>query len=124
MGICPPQREENKAETSIVAQSPPAPDSPKPSTRNAEVYYNRGTAYLESNQYEEAFASFNQAIELNPQYVEAYYNRGLVYQNLNQYKEAIADYNQAATLFQQQNNPCMYQIVQQQLERLSQMEAQ
>jgi len=40
---------------------------------NVEAFYNRGTAYFELKQFEQAIQDFNKAIELNPNDAEAYY---------------------------------------------------
>ena len=45
----------------------------------ADVYYNRGLAYIGKNKFEHAIADFNRAIELKPDYAEAYNNRGNAY---------------------------------------------
>ena len=63
------------------------------------AYNNRGTAYGELGNYQQAIKDFTKAIELNPQYAMAYYNRGLTYgRNLGNYQQAIKDYTKAIQL--------------------------
>jgi Flp pilus assembly protein TadD len=42
--------------------------------RDAEAYYNRGIAYGEKGQYDEAISDYNKALEINPISAEAYNN--------------------------------------------------
>ncbi|MEB3831869.1 CHAT domain-containing protein, partial [Phormidium sp. CCY1219] len=49
-------------------------------------------------QYEEAIASYNEAIRLQPDFAVAYNNRGIAQRNLGQHEEAIASYNEAIRL--------------------------
>lgn len=65
---------------------------------DAEAYYNRGTTYYYSGQYERAIQDFNKAIELNPKYAEAYGNRGETYYELKNYEQALADLNKSIEL--------------------------
>ena len=44
-----------------------------------EAYYNRGLAYANLQNYEQALADFSKAVELNPSLAEAYYYRGNIY---------------------------------------------
>ena len=62
---------------------------------DAKFYNNRGTAYGEKGQYDQAIMDFNQAIEINPRYIKAYNNRGIVYRLRGQYDRAISDFNKA-----------------------------
>jgi CHAT domain-containing protein/tetratricopeptide (TPR) repeat protein len=64
----------------------------------AEVWFARGNAQGNLGQYEEAIASYNEAIRLRPDLPEAYNNRGLAQGNLGQDEEAIASYNEAIRL--------------------------
>lgn len=45
--------------------------------------------------YDEVIADYNQAIELNPEYVDAYNNRGVVRYEKGDFEGAFADYDQA-----------------------------
>ncbi|OGP69033.1 MAG: hypothetical protein A2170_06220 [Deltaproteobacteria bacterium RBG_13_53_10] len=62
---------------------------------DAEAYYNRGNAYWDKGQLDQAILDYNRALELNPGYAEAYNNRGVAYRNKGQYDQAILDYNKA-----------------------------
>ncbi len=69
---------------------------PKPDeSKDAKFYNNRGAAYGEKGQYDQAISDFNQAIEINPRYIKAYNNRGIVYRLRRQYDRAISDFNKA-----------------------------
>jgi len=61
-------------------------------------YSNRGAAYANKKQYDEAISDYNKAIELNPGYATAYYNRAIAYANKKHYDEAVSDYNKAIEL--------------------------
>ena len=54
------------------------------------AYNNRGTAYGNLKQYEQAISDFTQAITLDPNLATAYTNRGTVYDDLKQYEQASA----------------------------------
>jgi len=62
------------------------------------AYYNRGSAFNDLEQYNEAIRDLNKAIELNPGYGKAYNNRGYAHNNLGKYDKAIDDFNQAIKL--------------------------
>jgi tetratricopeptide (TPR) repeat protein len=64
-------------------------------SRDAKFYNNRGIAYGEKGQYDQAISDFNKAIEINPRYNKAYNNRGIVYRLKGQYDQAISDFNKA-----------------------------
>ncbi len=64
-------------------------------SKDANFYFNRGTAYIAKGQYDQAISDFNKALEINPSYAEAYNNRGAVYSRKGQNDEAISDYSKA-----------------------------
>jgi Tfp pilus assembly protein PilF len=64
-------------------------------SKDAKFYNNRGAAYGEKGQYDQAIMDFNQAIEMNPRYIRAYNNRGVIYRLKGQYDRAISDFNKA-----------------------------
>jgi tetratricopeptide (TPR) repeat protein len=63
--------------------------------RDAKFYNNRGAAYGEKGQYDQAISDFNKAIEINRRYIKAYNNRGIVHRLKGQYDRAIRDFNKA-----------------------------
>ena len=63
--------------------------------KDAKGYYNRGCAYGEKGQYDQAISDYNKALEINPRYAKAYNNRGYAYGKKRQYDQAISDYNKA-----------------------------
>ena len=64
----------------------------------ALAYNNRGWAYIELEQYEQAVADCTKAIELDPELALAYSNRGLAYLRLGQYEQTVADCTRAIEL--------------------------
>jgi tetratricopeptide (TPR) repeat protein len=67
-------------------------------SRDAKFYNNRGIAFGEKGQYDQAISDFNHAIEMNPRYDRAYNNRGIVYRLKGQYNQAISDFNKAMAI--------------------------
>ncbi len=65
------------------------------SSEKAVVYNDRGFAFYEKGQYDQAIADYDKAIEINPKLAMAYNNRGLVFDGTGQFDRAIADYNKA-----------------------------
>lgn len=64
----------------------------------AAEHYNQGNALQNVSRYEEAIASYDRAIELQPHLVFAYSNRGNALQMLKRYNEALASYDIALNL--------------------------
>jgi tetratricopeptide (TPR) repeat protein len=64
-------------------------------SRDAEVYNNRGFAYCQIGQYDQAISDFSKAIKVNPRLAHAYNNRGAAYLYKAQYDQAIADLSKA-----------------------------
>ena len=61
----------------------------------AETYNDRGIAYCQDGEYDQAIDSFSKAVELDPNYVEAYNNRGITYYCKGDFDLAIQEFNQA-----------------------------
>ncbi len=64
----------------------------------AEIYYNRGMAYVDLMQYDKAIKDLNKATALDPELAIAYIERGIAYSILKQYDRAFKDYNKAILL--------------------------
>ncbi|HWB58198.1 MAG TPA: tetratricopeptide repeat protein, partial [Chthoniobacteraceae bacterium] len=62
--------------------------------KNSKAYFLRATAYEAKGDMESAFADYNNAIKLNPDYAEAFYRRGAVYA-LGDTDNAIKDFSDA-----------------------------
>lgn len=60
-----------------------------------KAYNNRGIAYHELKQYDEAIKDYSQAIKMDPADVAVYNNRGNAYYEQNKYQLALADYNRS-----------------------------
>lgn len=56
---------------------------------NAELYLDRGNAFLNGNKADSAMLDYDKALSLRPEYREAYYNKGLIYYNRKQYRNSI-----------------------------------
>lgn len=67
-------------------------------SKTAEAYNNRGLAFYNMDQHQQALVDFNQAIQINPKYAEAYNNRGNAFYALQQYQQAEAQYNESLRL--------------------------
>ena len=59
---------------------------------------NRGAAKERLGQHDAAFADYDRAIELDPNYAAAYSNRGAAKERLGQHDAALADHNRAIEL--------------------------
>jgi len=64
-------------------------------SREAEGYNNRGFAYCEIGQYDQAISDFSKAIEIDPRLAHAYNNRGAAFLYKAQYDQAILDLSKA-----------------------------
>lgn len=64
----------------------------------AVAYADYSNHFRELGRYQQAVASCERAIELDPNCAAAYGNRGLAYAYMNQYRKSISDYNRAITL--------------------------
>ena len=66
-------------------------DEPK----DAKFYIDRGIAYAEKGQFDQAGDDFTKALEIDPKSADAYYNRGIAYVNKGQFHWAIDDFTKA-----------------------------
>jgi tetratricopeptide (TPR) repeat protein len=64
----------------------------------ALIFSKRGNAYGSFKNYQQAFADFERALELDPDYAFAYRSRGWAYYWLKDYQLAFADFNRALEL--------------------------
>ncbi len=64
----------------------------------AESCYNRGNDQYMAGDFVRAIASFDQVVQIKPDYHEAWFNRGVSLDNLGQYEAAIASYDQAVQI--------------------------
>jgi len=62
---------------------------------SAEAYNNRGLAYYNLKQYQQAVKDYDKAISVNAKYAVAYNNRGNTYYGQGKYKLALADFNKS-----------------------------
>ncbi|OQX54533.1 MAG: hypothetical protein B5M48_00245 [Candidatus Omnitrophica bacterium 4484_213] len=60
-----------------------------------DMYFNRGTDYLENGDYERAISDLSKAIEIHPNDDEAYSNRGIAYVLQGNHDLAISDFSKA-----------------------------
>jgi predicted O-linked N-acetylglucosamine transferase (SPINDLY family) len=64
-------------------------------SEDAVSLYNQALSFKASGQYEVAVETYEQAIQLKPNFVEAYYNKGNALRELKKFEEAIASYDLA-----------------------------
>jgi len=58
----------------------------------------RGNYYYNQGKYSEALATYNWALEIEPNDPDALHNRGSIYNDLERYEEALADFNRSLEL--------------------------
>ncbi len=71
---------------------------PLENTEIAEIYIDRGVAYLLNQETSKAMSDFSTAIAINPNNYRAYYNRGCSCSHQGEIKNAIQDFNTALSL--------------------------
>ena len=64
----------------------------------ATAFKNRGNAYDDKGDYQQAIEDYGQALAITPQDAEAFNSRGATFTALGEYERAIADFDQAARL--------------------------
>ena len=70
-----------------------------------QLFYNRGKAKLNLEDFKGALADFDAALKLTPDYADAFNNRGITKKKLGDIAGAIADYTSALKF-----NPQLYRI--------------
>jgi tetratricopeptide (TPR) repeat protein len=65
---------------------------------SSALFFVRGRAYRQNDQYDNAISDFTRAIELKPGYAEAYNHRGVTYIGKGLFQNATADFKKACTL--------------------------
>ncbi len=66
--------------------------------RYAIAHNNRGEAFENMSQLDDAMAAYNMAIDINPRYARAYANRGDIWRKKGNRDNAIADYRHALSI--------------------------
>ena len=61
--------------------------------------FNEGIYFYNISQYENAIASYDRAIAINPDYPEAWYNRGISLNKLGRYSEAVSSCDKAIAMY-------------------------
>lgn len=64
----------------------------------ASVYYLRGKAYHELQEYDRAIADYNEVMRLDPEFPLIFFRRGLAYCKSRDYDSAIADFSHSIKL--------------------------
>ena len=73
-------------------------DAVQKSPLKERPYNNRGLAWVDKGNFNQALSDYNKAIQLNPRYVNVYMNRGFLYSQEGLISQAIADFNRAIEL--------------------------
>ncbi len=66
--------------------------------KQAIVFNDRGSSWMNKKGYENAIADYTEAIRLNPRHAMAYFNRGIAYFRERQFNLAAADFKQSQQL--------------------------
>jgi len=74
-----------------AAPAPAATGAGAPKT--AEEYINQGKEAIKSKQFDQAIASFSEAVKLDPKSIPAYNNRGIAYCEKGNFAQAIAEFS-------------------------------
>lgn len=64
-------------------------------TSNVEPLFNAAVKHVSSGNHRGAVGKFNQALELDPEYLLGYIGRGTSYLAMGKYTEAVSDFNEA-----------------------------
>lgn len=84
-------KEAAKEKAPPPSSAAPVVEAKTPNT--ATEYIGQGKEFLTVKQYDQAIASFSEAIKLDPKSVQAYNNRGIAYCNKGNFDQAISDFS-------------------------------
>ncbi|GCA71513.1 TPR repeat-containing protein YrrB [Microcystis aeruginosa NIES-2519] len=87
----PQQRQEKLAEIKAYLSDSPSLDP----VQASELWHEKGLIHQMGKEYEQAIASYDQALEFKPDYPDAWNNRGVALGNLGRLEEAIASWDRA-----------------------------
>lgn len=94
---CGSQESSKEAAKEKAPQAAAPPTTPAPgasAAQTAEEYVNQGKEAIKSKQFDQAIASFSEAIKLDPKSIPAYNNRGIAYCEKGNFDKAIAEFSQ------------------------------
>ncbi len=94
----PPTATPTPAPTQTAVPTVTATSISGPALADAQAYVDRAVDYMDQGDYERAIADFNQAIQLEPDFVLAYVFRGAAFTRLGEYDLAFKDLDQAIQL--------------------------
>jgi tetratricopeptide (TPR) repeat protein len=86
-------QESPKEATKEKAPPVAAPPGGATTSKTTAEYINQGKEFLRAKQFDQAIASFGEAIKLDPQSIQAYNNRGIVSCNKGDFAQAINDFS-------------------------------
>jgi tetratricopeptide (TPR) repeat protein len=82
-----------EAEEHVVIRNPDMPKKFFPNIDDSYSWKNNGDSLYILGKYEQAIASYEKAIRIDPDYEKAWYNKGLSLKNLGRYNESIDCFN-------------------------------
>lgn len=95
----PPEVEQTFYTLASIVTTPPSLSTPSaPQISQQQLLLARGNDLFDKQQFTEALAAYEQAIQLDPNYAPGYVGKGLALRNLNRYAEALEAYEQAIRL--------------------------
>ncbi len=95
----PPEVEQTVSTPTPIVTTPPSSSTPStPQNSQQQLLLARGNDLFDKQQFTEALAAYEQAIQLDPNYAPGYIGKGLALRNLNRYAEALEAYEQAIRL--------------------------
>jgi tetratricopeptide (TPR) repeat protein/predicted RNA-binding Zn-ribbon protein involved in translation (DUF1610 family) len=97
-----PKLPETKIDLNVIPASAPGLHETLADLQQAEMYNFQGEANLQKNLAKQAIRDFNNALEINPDYVDALVNRGSAYVLQSNYDAALKDFNHALALEKKQ----------------------